>query len=91
MIQTGISNWNNYIERPNVVTRDHRGTEICEGLRVAFNRSGDVLIGKIITVKKNKWIYIDSRMFWRLVYEIHIEAEDGTISKVKNPNSFVVI
>jgi hypothetical protein len=92
MIQTGIGNWGGvHPESPKIITKDHRGTEICEGLRVAYNRSGDTIIGKIINVHKNKWKYIESRKFWRLTYEIHIEAEDGKVSKVKNPNSFVII
>jgi hypothetical protein len=92
MIQTDISNWyGEHNKTPEPITLDHRGTTICEGLRVAFNRSGDVLIGKIIKVKKNEWTYSESGKRWRLLYEMHIEAEDGNISKVKNVNSFVII
>lgn len=92
MIETGIGNWNGeQNEAPAIITRDHRGVEICEGLRVAFNRSGYTLIGKIIEVKKNKWRYIESRKLWELIFEIEIESEDGDVSKIKNPNSFVII
>ena len=49
------------------------------------------LVSKNGKVQKNKWVYSESRKRWRLDYEIHIEAEDSLVSKVKNPNSFVVI
>ena len=76
-------------KQPEPIKRDSRGTEIAEGLRVAFNRSGDVAIGKIVRVVKNSWKCSTWR--WHLTFEIHIEGEDGRISKVKNPNSFIII
>jgi hypothetical protein len=81
----------NYLTtKPEKITRDHRGTLIEDGLRVAYNRSGDVDLGVIVSIVKNEW---KPRSYggWMLNFEIHIQAEDGHVSKVKNPNSFVII
>jgi hypothetical protein len=72
------------------IERDHRGILIQPGLRVAYNLSGDVVIGTIVEVKKNQWV--KKRGNWRLEFEIHIQLEgESRISKVKNPNAFVII
>jgi len=78
-------------EKPtHIVERDSRGTLIEPGLRVAYNLSGDVAIGTIIEVKKNRWVKRD--WSWHLDFEIHIQLEgEIQISKVKNPNAFVII
>jgi len=77
---------------PAKIDRDHRGTLIVNGLRVAFNRSGDVVLGTIKEYKRCDW-YVPKGSPWRwcLKFEIHIEDENGHVSKVKNPNSFVII
>lgn len=77
---------------PAKIERDHRGTLIAEGLRVAFNRSGDVVLGTIKEYKRCDW-YVPKGSPWRwcLKFEIHIEDENGHVSKIKNPNSFVII
>lgn len=77
---------------PHEVTQDRRGTTIEVGSRVAFNHSGDIAIGIIRELKKCEWERMshDSQR-WQIKFELHIEREDGGISKVKNPNSFVII
>ena len=74
---------------PGIVERDSRGTLISPGLRAAYNLSGDVVVGTIVEVKKNKWNSKGND--WRLEFEIHIMGENGKLSKIKNPNSFVII
>lgn len=77
---------------PEKIIRDSRGTLIEPGLRVAYNYSGDIAIGNIKEVKKNKWKPSCSMgMYWILDFEMLVENENGPISKIKNPNSFVII
>lgn len=77
-------------DEPAKFERDSRGTLIEPGLRVAYNHSGAISLGKIIEIKKNSWEMIQGR--WRLKFEMHIENEEtGSTSTVKNPNSFVII
>ena len=80
---------------PEPITRDSRGTEIQLGLRVAYNYQGDVIIGTIKELKRNEWKAVrkgtGTSMWWSLKFELLIENEEGHISKVKNPNSFVLI
>jgi hypothetical protein len=82
--------WSNNDPKPEKITRDHRGTLIENGLHVAYNRSGSVDIGVILSIPKNEW---KERGYggWLLNFEMQIQAEDGHISKIKNPNSFVII
>lgn len=88
MIREWYSTYN-HPEKPETIERDSRGILIEEGLRVAYNQSGNVVIGVITTLKKNEWESTNSG--WRLKFEIHIKNEEGGTSKVKNPNSFVII
>jgi len=74
---------------PAVVDRDSRGVLIEEGLKVAYNQSGNVVLGVIKELKNNEWSA--TKNGWRLKFILIIENEDGKLSKVKNPNSFVVI
>lgn len=90
MIQTSHSLYNKPSFTPPKITEDSRGTKIEEGKKVAFNCSGDVVIGVIKEIVKNQWK--KSRESWlSLQFETTIEREDGHISKIKNPNSFVII
>jgi hypothetical protein len=92
----------NYQEHPipKIITKDRRGIKIEPGLRVAYNHSGDIDMGTILKIVKNEWVkkynktaYNRVRKFshWKLNFELHIENEDGHISKLKNPNSFLII
>tara|TARA_R110000868_G_scaffold95085_2_gene261798 strand:- start:358 stop:618 length:261 start_codon:yes stop_codon:yes gene_type:complete len=74
---------------PAVVNRDSRGVLIEEGLKVAYNQSGNVVLGVIKKFKCSEWSATKSG--WRLKFILLIENEEGQLSKVKNPNSFVVI
>jgi len=83
------------VAQPGPIVNDSRGIRIEPGLKVAFNRSGDIVLGTIITVKKNVWK--DSRQgvgnqkWWTHHFEMHIKGEDGNTSKIKNANSFIII
>lgn len=74
---------------PEAPNRDHRGTLLDVGLRVAYNKSGTVQIGKIVSFKSK--ILPDNHYTWQLKFELVVSGEDGSTSKIKNPNSFVVI
>ena len=76
------------------VYRDSRGTELVEGARVAYNRSGDIAFGTIKKIHKNQWKHEQLRgggQRWYLEFELHIENELGPLFKIKNPNSFLII
>ena len=75
--------------KPDKIVRDSRGTQIESGLRVAFNRSGDVVLGTIVELKKNEWK--KNTYGWRLGFDLEIIDENNVISRIKNPNSFVII
>jgi hypothetical protein len=77
-------------EKPEIPTRDHRGTLIESGLRVAYNWSGDVALGVIVEVKKNDWKE-RSTGWWSHQFEIHVKNENGHLSKIKNWRSFVIV
>lgn len=82
-------------EQPENITTDSRGSFIEYGKRVAYNKGGDVVIGTIVELKRNEY-KLSKRStkdwtFWNLDFELHVFGEDGNISKVKNPNCFVVI
>jgi hypothetical protein len=77
-------------EKPEIITRDHRGTLIEPGLRVAYNFSGDVALGTIIEVKKNNWKE-RSPGWWSHEFELHVRNENGHLSKIKNCRSFIII
>lgn len=75
--------------QPHDIEHDSRGVKIDEGLKVAYNRSGDVIFGTIVKLKKNSFYQIGTR--WYLDFLLEIQDELGNISKVKNPNSFIII
>lgn len=77
-------------EKPEAILRDHRGTLIEPGLRVAYNFSGDVAIGTIIELKRNEWVEHRSG-WWIHKFELHVKNENGHISKIKNWRSFVIV
>ena len=77
-------------EKPEVPTRDYRGTLIEAGLRVAYNYCGDVALGTIIELKKNDWIE-KSPGWWSHQFELHVKNEEGRISKIRNWRSFIIV
>lgn len=76
---------------------DRRGTEIKVGEVVAYNLSGEVAIGEVVSVKdgeRNKWgTYIYSK---RPIIKVKPDepwtrlSSDG-VSKVRNPYNLVVL
>lgn len=77
-------------EKPETILRDHRGTLIEPGLRVAYNFSGDVAIGTIIELKRNEWKEV-RKEYWSHKFELRVQNENGHISKIKNWRSFVIV
>ena len=81
--------------KPNPIIRDSRGVLFEPNMRIAYNRSGDVVIGKIKEVIRNEWVVarqgVEPKKWWSLKFEMIVEGEDGLISKIKNPSSFVII
>lgn len=89
MITTSEIIKNNIINEP--IIRDSRGVILEIGLNVAYNRSGVVVLGKIVAVTKNEWKEV--RKGWQyLKFEMLIKnIDDDKMSIIKNPNSFVII
>lgn len=88
------------VKQPDPITRDSRGTLIEPDLRIAFNRSGDIKLGRIVSIKKNLWEVARGRYMnvsdntpkhWCLNFVMEVIGEDEKISVLSNPNSFVII
>lgn len=83
-------------EEPAPITLDSKGNPISLRARVAYNLSGGIEIGYIDSIEKNGWRKVNKGLgenfMWGTVFEILIENEEtGKISKIKNPNSFIVL
>lgn len=89
--------WNTL--EPDVISHDSRGTLIEKGLRIAYNRSGNVIIGTIVNLKSNSYIRQDFKnnngdVFttrYSLKFHLEVKNENGDKSFIKNPNCFVII
>jgi len=46
-------------EKPPRLERDSRWILIQDNLQVTFNRSGDIVLGKIIELKRSDWLNVD--------------------------------
>jgi hypothetical protein len=81
--------------QPQPITCDSRGNKIIVGARIAYNKSGGVVVGYIDHINKNIWkpvrAGIDGCTWWSLKFEIVVKNEEGNISKINNANSFIVI
>lgn len=90
-----ISTTLHQLKRPEPIEVDSRGSKISIGANVAYNKSGSVKLGKILSIDKNEWddvrIGSENKKWWSLRLWLTIEGEDGSISKVKNANSFVIL
>lgn len=75
--------------QPEPLKTDHRGTSIEIGCRVAYNRSGDVILGTVVMISKNQWRR--GNWYWELLFELTVKDEEGKVSRIKNPRSFVII
>ena len=80
---------------PNPIDKDSRGVSIAISQRVAYNFSGSVAMGYISAIDNIGWVKTGGRpnmwCAWRCKYKIRIENENGHVSTIKNPNSFIVI
>lgn len=78
------------LNKPEPINSDSRGCNIETGFRVAYNRSGDVVIGTIMNYS-SEWVFSERQKYWRLNFKMVIQHESGNISTISNPNSFVII
>ena len=79
--------------KPAEIHNDSRGVMIDIGLRIAYNQSGNVVLGKISRIIENTW---KVRKYskggdWILNFKMEVINEDSSISIIKNPNSFIII
>lgn len=91
------------VNKPDItVTRDRRGVKLQSGLRVAYNRSGEIHLGTIVSYKTSwverleyyynqKVVNQNAKKDWGMSFKMVIQSEDGSQSTVKNPRSFLVI
>ena len=90
-IQTSIQS----IEQPAPVLQDSNGIIIASGDKVAYNCQGSVIFGTIKELKRSEWVCgrpgIEMKSWWYLKFELLIENEEGHISKIENPNSFIIL
>lgn len=56
--------------------RDHYGVKLEPGLNIAYNRSGNIRKGQIISINKYHWEHVgkfnDILSWWKLVYEVEV-------------------
>ena len=81
----------NIPEKPKPVERDYRGVKFDLGNFVAYNKSGNVRLGKILNINKNEFVLRNKSTAYVLKFEMVVCGDDNTISIVKNPNSVVNI
>lgn len=81
-------------EKPNSLTQ-RNGVTLQEGLPIAYNRSGEVILGTIVEVIKNDWKPvrkgIDDKFWWKHDFQMKVISDNGIPSTIRNFNSFVVI
>jgi len=81
--------------QPLPIIHDSRGTIIKYDLRVAYNRSGNIVLGNINKINTNKWKIsrpgVETKYWWSLKFEMIVEDDNGKLTTIKNPNSFVII
>lgn len=82
-------------ETPEPIMHDSYGHRIIPGSYIAFNRSGNVVLGNIVELKRSEWKRVrpgvDNKSWWRLKFELIVKDYFGNESIIKNPNSFVII
>ena len=81
----------NIPEKPEPIERDYRGVKFDVGNFVAYNKSGNVRLGKILNINKNEFVLRNKSTAYVLKFEMVVCGDDNTISIVKNPNSVVNI
>ena len=77
---------------PEIINKDSNGVVIKPGSRIAYNRSGSVILGEIVSLDRSEW-KVDKyyERSWYLMFSLKVKDLDGTVSTIKNPNSFVII
>lgn len=79
---------------PDPILEDSRGTLIVSGARVAYNLSGNVVLG-VLQGMNSSWTQIrpgaNNTSWWNCKFNAFIVNEKGEVSTVKNPNSFVIL
>ena len=81
-------------KKPGFIIADCYGTPIKSGASVAFNYCGAVRKGTIewtTTYWKAGRPGVDGTVWWNLKFILAVKNEDGKISNIKNPNSFIII
>lgn len=81
--------------KPSPIKRDSREKLIAVGEAVYFNRSGAVCFGTITDILRNEWKHVrikdnGDKKWWSIKFELQVLAEDGKVSIVRNPNSFLI-
>lgn len=81
--------------KPDLIAHDSRGIKIEHGLRIAYNQSGNIVIGTILSFTCD-WTKIrigaDNMDWWNCKFTMNVMSEDKlTPSTLKNPNSFVIL
>lgn len=80
--------------KPDEISKDSRGVEIEAGLTVAYNRAGVIATGVIMSFR-SRWRPtrpgLGKTKWWSTYFEMKIKGDDGKISNIKNPNSFIII
>lgn len=82
--------------KPLIECRDHYGVKLEPGLRVAFNKGGEVRIGMILEIARLDYKRTRDGVFpkswWRLICDIKVkEFNSEHVSTIKNINSIIVI
>lgn len=95
MIQTSYSNTVSP-QKPPKVDRDVYGVQLTPGLKIAFNKSGNVVKGEIVELKRSEWkkrrMSKDGMYYWwSLRFELTVVDLYGNQSKINNPNSVSII
>lgn len=91
MIQTSVLTYDEL--KP--LNWDSRGVYIQTGSKIAYNKSGSVVLGHVQSVNKNEWIAaregIQGLKWWNHKFSMTVQSEHNSISVLKNINSFIII
>jgi hypothetical protein len=80
--------------QPKPILRDSMGETIEIDSTVYFNKGGAVCLGRVIKLVRSEWVIcrdgVGEEKWWGLRFEMAIETPDNQVSKVRNPNSFLI-
>lgn len=84
------------VNPPKIIIQDVYENELNPGSFVAFNKSGTIRKGKIISINRWEWKVArdgpGDEKWWYLLCSISIEEHiTGEISTIKNPNSLFIL